>query len=86
MTRRGDPERIYLAQRRGIFRWLVDEQRVNELDAEHRGATGMMPNGGLRRTAETIQEPNPARLPARVGRHAAPVVSSARLVSTGAFK
>jgi hypothetical protein len=35
MTRRGDPERIYQAQRLGIYRRLVDEQRVNELDAEH---------------------------------------------------
>jgi hypothetical protein len=34
VTRRGD-ERIYLAQRTGIFRRLVDERRVNELDAEH---------------------------------------------------
>lgn len=33
--RRGNPERIYQAQRRGIFRRLVDEQGVNELDAEH---------------------------------------------------
>jgi hypothetical protein len=32
---RGDPERIYQAQRRGIFRRLVDEQRVSELGAEH---------------------------------------------------
>lgn len=35
MTRRGDPERIYQAQRHGVFRRLVDEQRVYELDAEH---------------------------------------------------
>jgi hypothetical protein len=35
MTRRGDPERIYEAQRAGIFRRLVDAERVNELDAEH---------------------------------------------------
>ena len=35
MTRRGDPERIYHAQRAGIFRRLVDQQRVIELDAEH---------------------------------------------------
>lgn len=35
MTRRGDPERIYQAQRAGVFRRLVDESRINELDAEH---------------------------------------------------
>jgi hypothetical protein len=33
--RRGDPERIYQAQRAGIFRRLVDAERANELDAEH---------------------------------------------------
>jgi hypothetical protein len=33
--RRGDPQRIYQAQRRGIFRRLVDEQRVSKLGAEH---------------------------------------------------
>lgn len=35
MTRRGDPERIYQAQRHGIFMRLRDAERVNELDAEH---------------------------------------------------
>jgi hypothetical protein len=35
MTRRGDPERIYQAQRAGAFRRLVDGERVNELGAEH---------------------------------------------------
>jgi hypothetical protein len=35
LTGRGDPERIYRAQRAGIFRRLVDAERVNELDAEH---------------------------------------------------
>jgi hypothetical protein len=35
MTRRGDPARIYLAQRTGIFRRLVDAERVDELEAEH---------------------------------------------------
>ena len=29
------PERIYHAHRAGIFRRLVDAERVNELDAEH---------------------------------------------------
>jgi hypothetical protein len=33
--RRGDSERIYQAQRAGIFRRLVDAERLNELDAEH---------------------------------------------------
>jgi hypothetical protein len=28
-------ERIYGAQRAGVFRRLVDAERVNELDAEH---------------------------------------------------
>ncbi len=35
MTRRGDPERIYQAQRAGIFARLVQNERVDELDAEH---------------------------------------------------
>jgi hypothetical protein len=35
MTRRGDPERIYQAQRAGIFQRLVEGERVNVLDAEH---------------------------------------------------
>ena len=35
MGRRGDPERIYQAQRAGIFARLVQSERVNELDAEH---------------------------------------------------
>ena len=33
--RRGDPERIYQAQRAGIFRRLVTGERLNELDAGH---------------------------------------------------
>jgi hypothetical protein len=35
MPRRGDPDRIYQAQRAGIFARLRDTERVNELDAEH---------------------------------------------------
>jgi hypothetical protein len=35
MPRRGDPDAVYRAQRAGIFRRLVDAERVNELDAEH---------------------------------------------------
>jgi len=35
VTRRGDPELIYRAQRAGIFRRLMDQERVNELQAEH---------------------------------------------------
>ena len=35
MSRRGDPERIYQAQRAGIFQRLVTSERINELDAEH---------------------------------------------------
>jgi hypothetical protein len=35
MTRRGDPEKIYQAQRSGIFRRLVDAERLDRLDAEH---------------------------------------------------
>ena len=34
MTRRGDPGRIYEVHRSGIFPRLIDEERVNELDAE----------------------------------------------------
>ena len=33
--RRGNPERIYQAQRAGIFARLTQQERVNELDAEH---------------------------------------------------
>jgi hypothetical protein len=33
--RRGDPERIYQAQRAGIFARLTPSERVDELDAEH---------------------------------------------------
>jgi hypothetical protein len=33
--RRGDPERIYQAQRAGIFARLTQSERVSELDAEH---------------------------------------------------
>lgn len=35
MTRRADPELIYQAQRVGLFRRLVDAERVTELEAEH---------------------------------------------------
>lgn len=35
MTRRGDPERIYQAQRAGVFARLTQNERVDELDAEH---------------------------------------------------
>jgi len=33
--RKPDPERIYLARRAATFHRLVDEQRLDELDAEH---------------------------------------------------
>ncbi len=33
--RRGDPERIYQAQRAGIFHRLVAAEPISELDAEH---------------------------------------------------
>ena len=35
MTRRGDPERIYQAQRAGVFARLTQNEHINELDAEH---------------------------------------------------
>ncbi len=35
MPRRGDPDRIYQAQRAGIFMRLVSEERLDQLDAEH---------------------------------------------------
>lgn len=35
MPRRDDPERIYQAQRAGIFARLVGAEHVNELDAKH---------------------------------------------------
>ena len=35
MARRGDPEKIYLAQRAGIFMRLVSYERLDRLDAEH---------------------------------------------------
>jgi hypothetical protein len=35
VTRRRDPERIYQAQRAGIFARLTQNERVDELDAEH---------------------------------------------------
>jgi hypothetical protein len=35
VTRRGDPERIYLAQRAGIFMRLVSYERLDRFDAEH---------------------------------------------------
>jgi hypothetical protein len=35
VSRRDDPGRIYQAHRAGLFRLLVDTERVNELDAEH---------------------------------------------------
>jgi hypothetical protein len=34
--RKPDPERIYQARRAATFRRLVDEQRLDELGAEHR--------------------------------------------------
>lgn len=33
--RRGDPERIYQAHRTGIFARLTQNERLDELDAEH---------------------------------------------------
>jgi len=33
--RKPDPERIYQARRAATFRRLVDEQQLDELDAEH---------------------------------------------------
>jgi hypothetical protein len=35
MSRRADPDRIYLARRAAQFRRLVDDQHIEELDAEH---------------------------------------------------
>lgn len=35
VTRRGDPERIYSAQRAGIYMRLTRNERVSDLDAEH---------------------------------------------------
>jgi hypothetical protein len=35
MTRRPNPENVYLARRAARFRRLVAEQHVDELDAEH---------------------------------------------------
>jgi hypothetical protein len=35
MTRKPDPENIYMARRTARFRRLVDEERVDELEAEH---------------------------------------------------
>lgn len=35
MPRRGDPEKIYQAQRAGIFMRLVTAERLDRLDAEH---------------------------------------------------
>ena len=35
MPRRDEPERIYQAQRAGIFRRLVDAERLSAFDAEH---------------------------------------------------
>lgn len=35
MPRRGDPERIYQAQRAGIFARLTQNERLDQLDAEH---------------------------------------------------
>ncbi len=34
MTRRGGPDRIYQAQRAGIFARLTQQERVNEPEAE----------------------------------------------------
>jgi hypothetical protein len=33
--RRGDPHRIYAAHRYGLFRRLVDAERIDALEAEH---------------------------------------------------
>jgi hypothetical protein len=35
MTRRGDPGRIYQAQRAGVLMRLTRSERVSELEAEH---------------------------------------------------
>jgi hypothetical protein len=35
VTRRGDPDRIYHAQRAGLFMRLVSAERLDQLDAEH---------------------------------------------------
>ena len=35
MTRRGNPELIYRAQRAGVFNRLRDAERLDEFDAEH---------------------------------------------------
>jgi hypothetical protein len=35
MGRRGDPERIYQAQRAGLFMRLVSSGRLDKFDAEH---------------------------------------------------
>ena len=35
MTRRGDPARIYQAQRAGVFMRLVNAERLDRFDAEH---------------------------------------------------
>lgn len=35
MSRRGDPERIYQAQRAGMFARLVTAERLDQLDADH---------------------------------------------------
>ncbi len=35
MPRRSDLERIFLAQRAGIFQRLVSAERLDQLDAEH---------------------------------------------------
>ena len=35
MTRRGDPDRTYQAQRAGVLARLTQNERVEELDAEH---------------------------------------------------
>ncbi len=35
MSRRADPERIYRAQRAGIFMRLINGERLDHFDAEH---------------------------------------------------
>jgi hypothetical protein len=35
MPRRGDPQKIYQAQRAGVFMRLVQSERLDQLDAEH---------------------------------------------------
>jgi hypothetical protein len=45
MTRRGDPERIYKAQRAGMFMRLVSAERLDRFDAEQSRAAGLLERG-----------------------------------------